>query len=65
MPAKSNTPPTCLMTYEEVSAVLRLSVRTLRALVSASEIPVVRFGRQVRFEPHAIRAYIEANRVSF
>jgi len=53
------------MTYEEVSAVLRLSVRTLRALVSASEIPVVRFGRQVRFEPHAIRAYIEANRVSF
>ncbi|RZU52534.1 excisionase family DNA binding protein [Krasilnikovia cinnamomea] len=52
-----------LLTNEEVAIRLRTTPRFVRRLVAERRIAYVKVGRQVRFEPTAVEAYIEANRV--
>lgn len=51
------------MTSGEVAAVLRKTERFVRRLVAERRIAYVKVGRAVRFEPAAVAAYIESNRV--
>lgn len=52
-----------LLTPAEVAARLRATPRFVRRLVAERRIAYVKVGRFVRFEPGAVAAYIEANRV--
>ncbi|MEU8265294.1 helix-turn-helix domain-containing protein [Micromonospora sp. NPDC048999] len=52
-----------LLTAGEVAARLRATPRFVRRLVAERRIAYVKVGRLVRFEPAAVAAYIEANRV--
>jgi excisionase family DNA binding protein len=52
-----------LLTSEEVAALLRKTDRFVRRLVAERRIAYVKVGRSVRFEPSAVVAYIEGNRV--
>ncbi|MCW3815714.1 helix-turn-helix domain-containing protein [Micromonospora sp. DR5-3] len=52
-----------LLTAGEVAARLRATPRFVRRLVAERRIAYVKVGRFVRFEPAAVAAYIEANRV--
>ncbi len=52
-----------LLTAVEVAARLRATPRFVRRLVAERRIEYVKVGRLVRFEPAAVTAYIEANRV--
>lgn len=40
-----------LLTPDEAAKALRISVRTLRDMTDAGEVPSVRFGRAVRYDP--------------
>jgi excisionase family DNA binding protein len=51
------------MTSEDVARRLRSTTRFVRRLVAERRIEYVKVGRLVRFEPAAVAAYIEANRV--
>ncbi|MEV4619704.1 helix-turn-helix domain-containing protein [Asanoa sp. NPDC049573] len=51
------------MTTEEVAKVLHTSERLVRRLVAERRIAYVKVGRAVRFEPNAVVAYVEQNRV--
>ncbi|WP_239083985.1 helix-turn-helix domain-containing protein [Asanoa ishikariensis] len=51
------------MTTEEVAKVLHTSERLVRRLVAERRIVYVKVGRAVRFEPSAVVAYVEQNRV--
>ena len=48
-----------LMTADEVARLLRVSGRTVFALVERAELPAARFGRCVRFDPCDVMKYIE------
>ncbi|WP_422773651.1 helix-turn-helix domain-containing protein [Plantactinospora sp. WMMC1484] len=52
-----------LLTADEVAARLRATPRFVRRLVAERRIAFVKVGRLVRFEPSAVTAYIESNRV--
>jgi excisionase family DNA binding protein len=47
-----------LMTANEVARLLRVSGRTVFALVERAELPAVRMGRCVRFDPADVLQYI-------
>ena len=48
-----------LMTAPEIARLLRVSGRTVFALVERGELPAARFGRCVRFDPSDVKQYIE------
>jgi excisionase family DNA binding protein len=54
---------TDLLTGDEVAQRLRTTPRFVRRLVAERRIEYVKVGRLVRFEPEAVAAYIESNRV--
>jgi excisionase family DNA binding protein len=59
------TPPTDerLLTTEEAAAWLGLKPYTLKRMAQRQEIPSIKYGKLRRFEPRAIRVYIEQHRV--
>ena len=51
-----------LLTYGAAGAKLSLSARTIRRLVDAGDLPVVRIGGAVRIAQADLEAYISGNR---
>lgn len=51
-----------LVTYEEAGRMLSLTTRTLRRMVASRDIPFLRVGRQIRFDPADLRKWIEAKK---
>ena len=49
-----------LFTSKEAAKALCISERTLYALAKAGEIPAVRVGRAVRYDPADLRAWVES-----
>ena len=49
-----------LLKSKDVCMMLGISVRTLRKLVKQGEIPHLRIGRLLRFDPNALKRWIEA-----
>ena len=43
-----------LLTVKDVAEALQLSTRTVRRMVTANQIPIIRLGRSVRVHPSAI-----------
>ena len=54
----SNKVQTVLLSAEAVGELLSLSVRTVRRMIAAGEIPIVRIGRAVRIRRVDIEALI-------
>lgn len=48
-----------LLTYHEVAILLHLSVRYIAKLVSLGQIPFIKIGRSIRFNPTQIDQWIE------
>lgn len=48
------------ITYEELSKELSLSIRTLQKYVKSGNLPYVRFGRAVRFDPDKVAKWVNA-----
>jgi excisionase family DNA binding protein len=46
----------------EVAALLRVSQRTIRRLVTRGELPCIRVGRQLRFREQDIGLYLNSSR---
>ena len=55
----ANEPAFSLLTVKEVSAILKLSPRTVRRMIADERLSVVRLGRAVRIRPEVITALIE------
>jgi excisionase family DNA binding protein len=53
---------TKLLTYPEVADALGVSQMTVRRLVARGDLPIIRVGRQVRFDPFEVRLYVERGR---
>ncbi len=52
-----------LLDYRGAAEVLAVSVPTVKRLASSGEIPVIRVGqRATRFEPSALREFIDSRR---
>ena len=51
---------TQLLTLDEVAAVLRVSVRTVRRLVASGQLRVVKVGRLPRVTESELQAYLTA-----
>lgn len=49
-----------LMTLSEVATLLQLNERTIRRLVAGRRLPCLRLGRQLRFDPRALTAWLRA-----
>ncbi|WP_425342578.1 helix-turn-helix domain-containing protein [Rubellimicrobium aerolatum] len=58
-PASSLEP---LLSLEDTAEVLGCSIRTLRRLIDADELPVVRLGRLVRVHPRDLDRFIAGRR---
>jgi excisionase family DNA binding protein len=43
-----------LLTVTDVAEALQLSTRTVRRMIAANQIPIIRLGRSVRVHPSAI-----------
>jgi len=43
-----------LLTVKDVAEALQLSTRTVRRMIAAKQIPIIRLGRSVRVHPSAI-----------
>jgi excisionase family DNA binding protein len=56
------TPPSALLTIEQVARILQVNGRTVRRLLQRGELPWVRIGRQYRLEPAVLNAFIAARR---
>ena len=55
-----------LMTTKEVSQLLRLSTKSVRALVAAGDIPAIRIGRgAIRYDREAIRQWLERHAYNY
>ncbi len=52
-----------LLTYEQLSQWLGLSVRTLEKYVHRSEIPFVKLKRSVRFRIHDIEIWLQSKTI--
>jgi len=50
-----------LLTLQQVADRLQVSMSTVRRLVDAGDLKIVRIGRNLRVRPDDLRAYIEAN----
>ncbi len=50
---------TGLLTVESVAAVLNVSVKTVRRLISRGELQIVRIGRNIRIKPDILEALID------
>ena len=48
-----------LLTYKEVAKQLDLSARFIAKLVSLDDIPCIKIGKSVRFNPDAIQKWLE------
>ena len=55
-----SNPPELLLTFHELTTVLKLSERTIATLVKNGEIPSVKIGRSRRFPAKAIEEWIAA-----
>lgn len=53
---------TRLLTARQAARVLAISERTLWQLTNDGLIPVVRFGRAVRYDPADLRAFVASRR---
>jgi excisionase family DNA binding protein len=53
-----------LLTPQEVAERLKATLRFVRRLVAERRIEYIRVGRLVRFDPEAVAAYIDRNRVA-
>jgi excisionase family DNA binding protein len=53
---------TLLVTPAEAARALRISPRTLWGLTDRGEVPCVRIGRAVRYDPRDLVAYVERRR---
>lgn len=49
-----------LLTARQTARMLAISERSLYSLTKAGDLPAVRIGRSVRYDPADIRAWIEA-----
>lgn len=47
-----------LWNRKEAAEYLNISLRKVDTMVARGELPVVRFGRSVRFVPDAVRAFV-------
>lgn len=59
-------PPTAepkLLTAREAAKALAVCERTLAALTSRGEIPVIRIGRAIRYDPRDLMEWIEKSKV--
>ena len=48
-----------LLTVQSVAAVLNVSVKTVRRLISRGELQIVRIGRNIRIKPDILKALID------
>lgn len=53
---------TALITIKEVSEALKVSRAGLYRLIQAKELPVVRIGARLRFDPVSIQKFVDARR---
>ena len=53
---------TKLLTYRDVADALGVSQMTVRRMVERGDLPIIRVGRQVRFDPFEVRLYVERSR---
>lgn len=61
LPLPSTPPPfTLLLTSTTAARALAISARTLWGLTARGELPVVRIGRSVRYDPRDLVRWIEA-----
>jgi excisionase family DNA binding protein len=51
-----------LLPARDAAAALSISERSLWSLTKAGEIPAIRIGRAVRYDPADLRAWIEARK---
>jgi len=58
----SGTAEALLLTPREAAARLRLSDRTLWSLTRAGEIPAIRIGRSVRYDPRDLAKWIASKK---
>jgi len=56
---RTATAPTLLLKPDEAAKALAISSRKLWAMTNAGEIPCVRLGRAVRYDPEDLLAWIE------
>lgn len=49
-----------LLTIDQLAARLGTSVRHVRRLVAERRVPYVKVGRLVRFDPEAVKAWLDA-----
>lgn len=56
-----NTDEECLMTKEEISIFLKVSIKTIDKKVSMNEIPIIKVGRLVRFRKKEVLAWLLEN----
>ena len=61
--AQTQTELPKLLTTTETAQALGVSKRTLQELAAERKIAQIKFGRNVRFDPADIAAFIEANRL--
>lgn len=61
-PIKGALPRGGLLTIREAAQYLAVSVSTLYGWVWQRRIPFVKIGRALRFDPHDLTAFIEANK---
>ncbi|HSH77318.1 MAG TPA: helix-turn-helix domain-containing protein [Herpetosiphonaceae bacterium] len=52
-----------MLDIEAAATCLGVSVSTVRRLVRTGDLPAFRVGRQLRFRPEEIDAYIESRRI--
>jgi len=51
-----------LLTYQETGKLLGVTDRTIFSLVERGDLPVVRFGHNVRIDPADLRAFVERSK---
>lgn len=54
--------PERLLTLREVAGYLMVSQRTVRRLIAAGDLPCLRIGSQIRFEPATLLRWISAQK---
>ena len=59
---KQNRPVFQLFTVPEAADALHLHPSTLRRLIRAGDLPVVRIGAAIRIDPEEFRRFIDAHR---
>lgn len=57
------TQPRPLLNPEQVAQTLGFSVAHVYRMVSEKQLPYLRIGRQLRFEPDAIDAWLESRKI--